>query len=119
MSSVFGATDMDLEAPETTAASPLFILAAASVLGLVLGLASGPQSALASAQAGQGLDAPVRAGMMSQRQRDLLNVSQLDKIVKEVKVDLEKRANQTNKTDRLEVETAKLQALAESAKIPA
>merc|ERR1719222_880564 len=107
---------MDIEEmPREASASPLFILAAASVLGLVLGLASVPQSAVASAQAGQGLDAPVRAGMMTQRQRDLVNISQLEKIVQEVKVDLEKKANQTDKADRLTVESAKLQALAASA----
>merc|ERR1719343_1408925 len=120
MTSSLAAPDVDFEEmPQATSAPPLFVLAAASVLGLVLGLASVPQSALASAQAGQGLDAPIRAGTITQRQRDLLNVSQIDKIVKEVKVDLEKRANQTDKTDRLKVETAKLQALAEGAKIPA
>merc|ERR1719188_1960239 len=114
------ASNMDIEEmPQETSASPLFCLAAASVLGLVLGLASGPQSASASAQVGQGLDAPVRAGTMTQRQRDLVNVSQLEKIVNEVKVDLEKKANQTDKMDRLRVESAKLQALAASAKLPA
>merc|ERR1719343_1560001 len=105
MTSSLAAPDMNIEEmPQEASAQPLFVLAAASVLGLVLGLASGPQSAVASAQAGQGLDAPMRAGTMTQRQRDLVNISQLENTVKEVKVDFEKKANQTDKADRLEVE---------------
>merc|ERR1712060_499315 len=103
--------DMYLEA-ETIAASPFHFLAAASVLGLLLGLASGPQPALASAQAGQGTDLPMRPGIISQRQRDMIHLSQIEKTVKEMKVDVARRANAPDRAEKVKAEMAKLHAIA-------
>eukprot|EP00440_Ansanella_granifera_P040755 gb/GFBE01044199.1/.p1 GENE.gb/GFBE01044199.1/~~gb/GFBE01044199.1/.p1 ORF type:complete len:155 (+),score=36.82 gb/GFBE01044199.1/:1-465(+) len=107
--------------PEHTASSwSSSAVALATVLGLLLGLASGPQAVLAGGQALQGLpDKPSKPTSMSAEQRLQVELASRDKMMEELRIQEEMiKKNSKSKKQRVADEMAKMKKEAETVQMP-
>mmetsp|Transcript_60763 Transcript_60763/g.130548 ORF Transcript_60763/g.130548 Transcript_60763/m.130548 type:complete len:162 (-) Transcript_60763:120-605(-) len=104
-------------APAAPAVAP--IVATAAALGLLLGLVSGPQVAHAGAQALQNLDLPpLGKNKMSARDRDRMDMADMDKLRAEIKEDQDKKNKQGSKEERVKAAMEQMREMASSMDLP-